>query len=274
MRALLKNSYRGFKKELAGTWVDIDTTSLFTNQYNTTEEYGNMRIFDGDIERIEDDARIGKGRCKYCGAIVNFGEEDKHFEQKAERNCEKCFYYGRVYDETKTTEEDDGATIVKTTVMKYHKECNYNKDKRHGESSCNNDECKAYDIDWFTPDNTFFLRYPNGYITTKFSFAGPNALTDWVPNPGMTFIKYNDKLGSYTLEAKIFNFDGITGCVEYFTLHNGNTTIRFRYDSTKDEFIVFDGINSSPNIKEHILDMRYAISSKVESKVKKLMTQF
>ena len=60
MRALLKT----------GEWVDIDTKCLFENQYNTTEECGNKRIFDGQIQKIENDARVGKGKCKYCGAEI------------------------------------------------------------------------------------------------------------------------------------------------------------------------------------------------------------
>ena len=79
MRALLKT----------GAWVDIDTRCLFDNQYNTTEECGNKRIFDVDIKRIEGDVRLGLGKCKYCGAIVKRGEEEKHFAEMEAKKL-KC----------------------------------------------------------------------------------------------------------------------------------------------------------------------------------------
>lgn len=82
MRALIKPGRTGRLKDFEAQWVDIDTSFLSTNQYNTTEEYGSIRIHDSDVERIEDDERIDKGRCKYCGTIVARGEEQQHFNEK------------------------------------------------------------------------------------------------------------------------------------------------------------------------------------------------
>lgn len=65
MKALLKKNHE---------WVDIDTRHLFHDQYNTVGPEG-ARIFDKDIIRIEDDARIGMGHCKYCGTLVKYIEE-------------------------------------------------------------------------------------------------------------------------------------------------------------------------------------------------------
>lgn len=66
MKALLKT----------GEWVEIDTACLFNNQYNTKD---GKRIFDQEISRIVGDVRHGLGKCRYCGAFVKKGEEEKHF---------------------------------------------------------------------------------------------------------------------------------------------------------------------------------------------------
>ena len=69
MKALLKT----------GEWVEIDTACLFNNQYNTKD---GKRIFDQEISRIVDDVRLGLGKCRYCGALVKKGEEEKHFLER------------------------------------------------------------------------------------------------------------------------------------------------------------------------------------------------
>lgn len=270
MKALLKDSFRS-KKEFAGKWVEIDTSCLFNDQYNTTEADGNMRIFDSDVVKIEDDARIGKGRCAYCGAIVELGKEEEHFKSEESKPCDGCFWYQRKYDDSHTEESDNGSVIVKTTTTLYHRECCYGSSSGC-HTTCTNKEHRAMGINWFTPNNTYFLRHPLGAFSIRFSFAGPNNINnDWEVNSSMQEIKYRKKLGSYTLTAKIYNFDGISGCIEYFRISNGNTNIRFMYDSANDEFIAYNGINNSPVMRKHILDMKYAISSTVESNIKDLV---
>jgi len=79
MKALIKSKEQlgwtrdGKLSSLAGQWVTVETDSLFDNQYNIKEH--NLRIFDGDIERIVNDARIGKGKCAYCGTLVKSGNK-------------------------------------------------------------------------------------------------------------------------------------------------------------------------------------------------------
>tara|TARA_R110000737_G_scaffold57438_2_gene82743 strand:- start:11463 stop:11921 length:459 start_codon:yes stop_codon:yes gene_type:complete len=49
-------------------WLEVDTTHLFLTQYNchgTT-----LRIYNRDIDAIEDDARVDMARCNYCGATT------------------------------------------------------------------------------------------------------------------------------------------------------------------------------------------------------------
>lgn len=83
MKALIKSKdqldyssnhdYREKLQSLAGQWVTVETCSLFDNQYNIKEH--NLRIFDGDIERIVNDKRIGLGKCSYCGTLVKAGKK-------------------------------------------------------------------------------------------------------------------------------------------------------------------------------------------------------
>jgi len=54
-----KSGLREFLKENVGKFIEIDTSHLFNNQYNTTNGY---RIYDTMIDAIKNDARIkGKG---------------------------------------------------------------------------------------------------------------------------------------------------------------------------------------------------------------------
>lgn len=74
-----------------GTWIKVETEHLFTNQYNTDE----FRIYDSMIDAVNNDARIGKGKCAYCGTIVNTGNVcSKHPE---------CINYGIKWFTTKNT---------------------------------------------------------------------------------------------------------------------------------------------------------------------------
>lgn len=133
MKAQLKN----------GKWVEIDTSILFHVQYNTMD---GKRIFDRDIKRIVDDERPGMGRCRYCGAMVKRGEEEKHFQERESGSCAGCFWYcNRVIDRQSKTavEVKDGEKItVKTTVEKFEKYCEYTRAeavkrlKEYRENSC------------------------------------------------------------------------------------------------------------------------------------------
>ncbi len=135
MKALLKS----------GEWVEIDTAYIFNNQYNTVD---GKRIFDQDIKRIVDDVRPGLGRCRYCGAIIKRGEENKHFDEMERRPCSGCFWEReRLVSSTrqepiieKTTNDNGEVTTRKTvvTTSKYEKYCEY--DKEYG--GCTNKECR------------------------------------------------------------------------------------------------------------------------------------
>lgn len=141
---------RKFLKANEGKLIEIDSEFLFNDQYNTTsfiDENGvlnsGFRIFDSMICEVINDKREGKGKCKYCGSMLNAGE-----------------------------------ICVKHT------------------------ECLNYGIAWFTPKNTFFLKYPNGINQPEEK-------------------KEIDKIGSYTLEN--------IPTLDYFRISNSRKTINFKY---------------------------------------------
>lgn len=227
MKALLKDEK---------TWVDIDTTYLFENQYNTVD---GKRIFDQDIKAIQDDARAGMGKCRHCGAMVKRGEEEKHFYDVEKAGCAGCFWYrNSVIDsntttETKTATGENGAQItktIKTTVEHLEKVCTYGKRVRENKADCTLKECRAYGISWFTPENTFFLKYPGGFETIP--------EIDKLPARGFILDEYRlnahyyKKIGSYTLVALLsYDEQGKATGVKSYRVYNCRRDYNFRYEN-------------------------------------------
>lgn len=145
-----------FLEENAGKLVQVETEHLFNNQYNTDR----FRIMDSQVEEVVNDAREGKGRCKYCGAII----------RRSEMAC-------------------------------YHKV-----------------ECWNYGIEWFTPENTFFLKYPAG-------------LPKDVKSISATYDK-PIKIGSYEL------YQDEAGGEMLYIIRNSRKTIRFKYEDNR--FFIYD----------------------------------
>lgn len=144
-------------KKLEGKWLTVNTDHLFDNQYNIDNP--DIRVYDSMIEEVKDDARIDKGKCKYCGTMLNKGQE-----------CTK-----------------------------------------HA-------ECKEYGVNWFTPDNTYFLKYPQGIKC--------------YPDQFLSIDPFNIKIGTYYLEC----FPSL----DYFRLYNSRQTINFKYDGK--DFFIHNGI--------------------------------
>ncbi len=148
-------------RSLRGQWVEIDTTYLFNNQYNL-KDY-DIRIFDKDIDAIQDDVRAGMVKCGYCGKqFTNTDDLNAHYlaEENAAHDCENCRDYVKGISEVKretTTEIDDEGNKIETHTTKYiyGKKCRW--------SGCNKFEHRNHKPEYFTPQNTYFLKYPNGY---------------------------------------------------------------------------------------------------------------
>ena len=222
MKALLKN----------GEWVEIDTACLFNNQYNTKD---GKRIFDQDISRIVGDIRHGLGKCRYCGALVKKGEEEKHFSEQENKGCEGCFWYQNRPISSKSnppeiekTTSENGETVTRKTVVtvsKYEKVCTY-RDK-YGE--CTHKECRRMGIEWFTPENTFFLKYPNGF--SSIPEVDKLKIRGFVMNDHTINAEYFKKIGSYTLTALLSYKDGKATGIRAYRLYNRRRDYTFRFEN-------------------------------------------
>ena len=213
----------------SGEWVNIDTSCLFHDQYNTED---GKRIFDKDISRIVDDERPGMGRCKYCGALVKRGEEEKHFQEKEKKGCTGCFWQrdrvkGRKVKNSVQFQGRERIT-VKTTVEKIEKVCSYGESNQNT-SGCALKECRRMGIDWFTPDNTFFLKYPDGFSSIpdidKLEMRG------FVFDDRRLNAEYHKKLGSYTLTALLSYENGKATGISAYRIANCRRWYVFRYEN-------------------------------------------
>ena len=55
--------------KVAGTWVEVDTKFLFSNQFNTVDGVGTdqgLRVMASDVEAIKDDMRPYRKICRWC----------------------------------------------------------------------------------------------------------------------------------------------------------------------------------------------------------------
>lgn len=228
MKALLKDGKK---------WIDIDTTCLFNNQYNTTDD---KRIFDRDILAIKDDARRNMGKCRYCGALIKRGEEEKHFIERENKGCAGCFWYRERATDTKTStetnttinENEERVTVkTKTTVETLERVCTYSENGRGAEreSGCTLKECRRMGVEWFTPENTFFLKYPNGM--NDITDLDRLKLRGFVFDERLLNVSYNKKLGSYRLNALLTYQDGKPTGVYAFHIWNCRRDYIFRYEN-------------------------------------------
>ena len=256
MRALLKT----------GEWVDIDTKCLFENQYNTTEECGNKRIFDGQIQKIENDARVGKGKCKYCGAIVERGHEEEHFaEMEAKKKLcsmddietDSCFWKSRNYlgeaevkSEAKTEVIDGVAKTINVRTMEQRWIPCCSHEEKYG--GCTHDKHREMGINWFTEENCFFLKYPNGFEQfTLADWANGSWCPRWKDSEYLFVnVSYSKMLGSYTLQMEL---SADKEHVNMFTLENARNRFMFQY--VNGEYVVFDGIEHSPRTTKDLLEV-------------------
>lgn len=213
MKVLLKANSR--VKNTKPEWERVDTRALFNNQYNLVNV--DCRVFDSDILAIVDDARINKGRCRYCGAIVKRGHEEEHYKEQESKKCDACWWYRDKLESEERTKNASTEIIYK----KYKKVCTY------PENGCTNTEHRRMGIEWFTPQNTYFLKYPNGYKQGAEDLKA--IIFDFIPVWENSYtVQYEKKFGSYTLTA----YHSITGNFEYFQIANCRKHINFLINLT------------------------------------------
>ena len=156
---------KSFLKDNEDAIFEVDTASLFNNQYNLKDN--DFRIYDAMIDAVYDDARVNKGRCIYCGKLLNVGEA--------------CYKY---------------------------------------------EQCTSHQIDWFTPENTFFLKYPNSFEQ----------------KPAYEILSIHKpvlKAGTYYVE----NFPDL----DYYRIYNARNRLNFKYKDGL--FYIFDGIGYTQSRK-------------------------
>lgn len=66
--------WKRMMQQVQGQWLEVETDHLFRDQFNTAPILGvsesGMRIMQSDVAEIRNDARVGKSRCNWCGAIT------------------------------------------------------------------------------------------------------------------------------------------------------------------------------------------------------------
>lgn len=156
-----RDTFNDTLRTLRGTWAEVDTSYLFNDQYNLKDS--NLRIFDKHIYAVQDDERAGLVQCGYCGKQFKSAEElQAHYVEldSIAHDCENCTDYVKgikdIVRETVETTDDEGNKIVtETTKYIYGKKCRWD--------ACDKLEHRNRKPKYFTPKNTYFLKYPNGY---------------------------------------------------------------------------------------------------------------
>jgi hypothetical protein len=191
-----------FLKANIGYYLEVDPSYLFNNQYNTQQ----LRLYDSQISEVINDLRAGLGTCKYCGAMIKAGEEETHYTTQEGKPCVGCFWFQSQLISTANyeTSNQDGSKTEKTEVKTYHKKCSF----KDGKTDCTHKECREYGVNWFTPENTYFLKYPRGVNHTKKRL--------------LSIDEKPVKIGSYYLESYPE--------LDYFRLYNARKTINFKFD--------------------------------------------
>lgn len=149
-----KSNLRDFLKANEGKWLEVETSYLFNNQYNTK----NFRIFDTMVEEIQNEVRHLWCKNKYTGSMVIVGEEENYLQQcraKIRTACEGCFWYEKTnIKRDKQEVQVDKNKSVETITTTWERKCSY-------KDGCTHEEPEKYGFEYFTPKNTYFLRVKN-----------------------------------------------------------------------------------------------------------------
>lgn len=223
-----------------GKIKEVDTSTIFDNQYNTTD---GVRVYDRDVKYIIDDIRLGE----FYTSSVKQGTYDEVAAAIAEKRskinkCEGCTWFNShkmLRDECSRETIREGDRVITTERNVFQLSCSYKPN--------HNNRC-AHDIDdepilFREKEYCFFCERPEGVPSMrelkvfmcanadKYSIV-PRWLTDTL---GInTSFKCDKQFGSYHFEANIHN--------DFFELYNNRNHFRFYVDLANKEFILCDGL--------------------------------
>jgi hypothetical protein len=224
------NDRRQFFKDAAGYFMEVETEHLFHNQYNTKTQ----RILDSMVSEVVGDVRAQWCSNKYTGAMVRIGEEGKYIaEEKAKAHkCVGCFWFQRKLKSRNETTNKTGETETRTEVTEYEKVCEFSK-KTSSKTDCTFLEGAEAGFNYFTPENTFFLKYPNGLPQLN---KGQEQV--------LSIHKNCPKIGTYYLEC----FPSLN----YYRAYNSRKTINFKFDGKN--YFVANGIGFEQRKSLDVID--------------------
>lgn len=227
-----------------GEIKEVDTSTIFNNQYNTTD---GERVYDTAVKYIVDDIRLGEFYCG-GGKQGTYDEVVKAIaeEQSKINKCNECWWFhehtrlkDECHRESKEIIDGNKKTIITNEKTVYELSCAHK--QKYG------DKC-VHDID-DTPTlfreatQCFFCEYPQGIPDMKplRQFMIDNAdkygiVTRWagdklsIENSFM----HKKQFGSYRFEASHW--------YRYFELENARNRFKFYVDIVGKKYILDDGI--------------------------------
>lgn len=226
-----------------GEIKEVDTSFMFTNQYNVDGE----RVYDTAVKYIIDDIRLGEFYCG-GGKQGTYDEVAKAIaDKRAQINkCEGCYWFHehtRVEDECYNKREEirDGnrKVVVENKKVVYEISCAYI--PKYGDKCVNDIDDKPQLFREVA--DCFFCKYPQGVPDMKplreFMIANADTygiVTRWSEDKlsiENTF-RHKKLFGSYHFEAPYHS--------KYFELENARNHFKFYIDCTNKKFILDDGI--------------------------------
>ena len=227
-----------------GEIKEVDTTFIFSNQYNTMDGH---RIMDTEVKYIIDDIRLGEFYCS--GARQGTYEEVAKAiaEKRAQINkCENCWWFHEhtlVKDQSTYNREEvkDGnkKTVLVTDKRVYEISCAYI--PKYGAKCVHDIEEKP--ILFREKNDCFFCKYPQGIPDMKplreFMIANADKygiVPYWSENKlSVEYrFKYEKQFGSYTFESANDSL---------FELSNARNHFSFCIDCENKKLIVRDGLS-------------------------------
>lgn len=240
-----------------GEIKEVDTSTIFDNQYNTTD---GKRVHDTEVKYIIDDIRLGEFYCcsKKQGTYVEVLAAIEEERSKINK-CDECWWFHkhtRIDAECSNEEIRKGNLKIINTKTVYELSCDYK--PSYG------DKC-VHDIEetpiLFREKNfCFFCEYPEGIPDMKplrqfmIDNADKYGIVPYWSNQELSInnsFTYENKFGSYKFEASYFG--------RYFELENARNHFKFYVDFANKKYILDEGLGYkiADKLTEHKCEYNY-----------------